>query len=217
MRPLLSILLLTLASLPALAGGKVESLGACTDTGVPEAVRQALEARGYRVTLDDGVTIDLWFRSQVPVAKSPDAAATAGADFSFERTTLIGVALYAKPAKDFRNQNIRPGAYTLRYELHPADGNHMGVAPARDFLLMVPAASDPGPDASLNYDQLIALSKKATGTNHPAPLDLAAPEAQSFPAVYENSEGHTLVAVKLKTASGDVPIALVLKGVSAVR
>ena len=213
MRPLLSMLLLTLASLPALAGGKVESLGACTDAGVPEAVRQALEVRGYRVTLDDGVTIDLWFRSQVPTAKSPDAA---GAAFSFERTALIGVALYAKPAKDFRNQNIRPGAYTLRYELHPADGNHMGVAPARDFVLMVPAASDPGPAASLNFDQLVALSKKATGANHPAPLNLAAPEAQSFPAVYENSEGHTLVAVKLKTASGDVPIALVLKGVSAV-
>ena len=42
-------------------------------------------------------------------------------------------------------QGIQPGLYTLRYELVPNDGNHLGVANSRDFGLLVRAADDPDP------------------------------------------------------------------------
>ena len=219
MRRFFSLLFVWLiaGSAVALGAGKLETTGACTSADVPEAVRKALEPRGYRVTLDDGNTIDLWFRSQLPAARSAESSETAGAVYSLPMSAFVGIAIYAKPAKDYRNQNIRPGAYTLRYALHPADGNHMGVAPSRDFVLMVPAASDPDPAASFKFEELVAMSKKAAGVNHPAPLDLAAPDsAQNFPSVFDDGEGHTVLAVKLKSPTGETPLALVVKGVSAV-
>ena len=42
--------------------GKVESLGALTDSSVADGVRTGLENKGYRITLDDGsVACELWF------------------------------------------------------------------------------------------------------------------------------------------------------------
>ncbi len=49
---------------------------------------------------------------------------------------------------DYRGQSLPPGVYTLRYQLLPQDGNHMGVAPNPDFLLASPAASDSRPEQS---------------------------------------------------------------------
>ena len=42
--------------------GKVESLGALTDSSVADSVRSGLENKGYRITLEDGsVACELWF------------------------------------------------------------------------------------------------------------------------------------------------------------
>ena len=47
--------------------GKVESIGALTDGAVPEAVRQALDAKGYRLTLDYPTpACELWIRKSIP-------------------------------------------------------------------------------------------------------------------------------------------------------
>src|SRR5256885_12271604 len=37
---------------------------------------------------------------------------------------------------------------SLRYEMQPNDGDHLGTAPTRDFLLALPAANDPDPNRS---------------------------------------------------------------------
>ena len=56
-------LFFSLAALCAAQAGKVETLGALTDSSVPEAVRNALDAKGYRVVVDDGsAACELWLR-----------------------------------------------------------------------------------------------------------------------------------------------------------
>jgi hypothetical protein len=206
---ILGVLLLSLIC--TAQNGKIENLGPLTETSVPDVVRQALESRGYRVLLDDGSTAcELWLRNNVPAqAKkdSPDVIYTQLAE-----STLVGVLRFPKAGRDFRGQAIPAGFYTLRYALIPNDGNHLGVSPTRDFLLLIPAASDTDPNASFKSQDLDALSRAATGTKHPGPLSLA-PPAGTAPVVSKDDEDHWIFSAAMKLASGEeLPFALVVKG-----
>lgn len=208
-------LLILVVSLAALAseGGKVENIGAFADQSAPEAVRKALAPNGYRVLLADGsAACEVWFRATVPTGKT-DAS---GAVYTMlPEGAFIGLITFPKAANDFRGQSIKAGTYTLRYAVHPTDGNHMGISPIRDFLLLVPVAADSNPEAALKFEDLVKLSAKASGTNHPAALSLASPEAgAAAPSVTTNEHNHTVFAAKLKTASGEIPIAFVVKGIA---
>lgn len=43
------------------------------------------------------------------------------------------------------------------------DGNHLGVAPNPDFLLVVPGASDGDPGATFKFQELATMSRKNDG------------------------------------------------------
>jgi hypothetical protein len=99
----------------------------------------------------------------------------------------------------------------VRYALHPADGNHLGISPIRDFLVMVPIADDKDPSARFKFEDLAKLSAKVAGTNHPAVLSLVTLEGQKqFPSVIENENAQTVLAVRL---TAELSIALIVKGV----
>ena len=111
---------------------------------------------------------------------------------------------------------VKPGTYTLRYQTIPQDGNHLGVSPSADFLLLVPAAADKNPDSLIEFQELIRLSKQASGTNHPNPLYLTVPA--SAPVFREAEAGHWALEAKTKAkpAGGgsetDFPLAIILIG-----
>src|SRR5439155_490958 len=152
----------------------IETLGPLTDTSVPDAVRQTLDSKGYRVLLDDNSpACELWLRKNVPAQPKKDSQDVIYTQLA--ESTFVGVLHFPKTASDFRGQAIPAGFYTLRYALIPNDGNHLGVAPNRDFLLLVPVASDADPNAIFKFQDLVALSRTATGTKHPGPLSLAQP------------------------------------------
>ena len=206
------VLFVSIFSLAA-DGGKVENVGAFADSNASEAVRKALAPAGYRVVLADGSeACQIWFRAVVPAGKTdaPGAVYTA-----FSESVFLGVIQFAKAANDFRGQSIKPGTYALRYAVHPSDGNHLGISPIRDFLLLVPIATDPNPDVSFKFEELAKMSAKAAGTNHPAILSMVTPEGTGAqPSVKTDEQNHTVFATKIKTASGEVPIALIVKGVA---
>jgi hypothetical protein len=195
---LLGVALSLAGSAPAGAAGKVEPLPAFAGPAAP-SVKQALEPAGYHVVLADGsAACDIWFRKDGP-GLAPSA--------------LVGVLTFPANTHDFRGQAIKAGSYTLRYGVMPSDGNHLGAAPTTDFLLLVPLAEDKDAGATPDFPALVALSAKAAGQNHPAPLNLAAaPDRKDLPAVAMDEYGHEVFYVKLKTAKGEVPIGLVVKG-----
>jgi hypothetical protein len=136
-------------------------------------VRAALASQAIQVKGPSGVLCDIWLRQNVPAAASP--AQTLGVVYSqIAPGTLVGAIRFPAQVVDFRNQKIKPGVYTLRYELNPVDGNHQGVAPDRDFLLLVPAASDTS-TATLEFNDLVKLSRLAAGTGHPSVWNLVDP------------------------------------------
>src|SRR5271167_3059447 len=156
-----------LSTLPAVA--QVSRVGAFSAAGASDKLKHAVEDKGYRVTLDDGWTAEFWFAKQLKAATKDVSGALypelANAEF-------VGAVNFAKGMTDFREQAIPAGVYTLRYQLLPQDGNHLGVAPNPDFLLAIPAASDPMPEQNLPFKKLVALSAQSTGTNHPAVIAL---------------------------------------------
>src|SRR4029077_858097 len=95
--------------------------GPLTDSSVPAAVRQILDAKGYRLTLDEPApACELWIRNSVPALPKKDGEGLAYPQLA--ESTLVGVIRFSQPAADFRGQRIRAGFYTLRYELIPNDG-----------------------------------------------------------------------------------------------
>jgi hypothetical protein len=195
--------------------GKVESIGPLTEAGASDAVTKVLEAKGYRIVLADGSEwCKIWLRDGVPSSGKTEVE---GALFpQLGESTLIGVISFSKPATDFRGQPVKPGLYTLRYELLPNDGNHLGVANSRDFALLVSAASDPDPAAQFKFNDLVELSRKATGSRHPGPMNLVQPDNDNVPAVSQDDQEHWIFASKLKMQSGEpLLFGLVVKGQAA--
>lgn len=206
------VLLVTLCAIAVGAQSnpsKPEQLPKLSDTHVADTIRNQLEPNGYRVVTPDG-PVDVWFRAQVPTGKNPEDGAIYDKLVS---STFVGVIQFAKDSRDYKGERIPAGIYTLRYQVQPNDGDHLGTAPTRDFLLVMPAESDTDPSATYTFEQMVKLSSRVNGSNkHPTPLNLVAPESKAFPIVYKDDEDHTILSVQLKTAAGPLPIALVVKG-----
>lgn len=214
MRPSLFLLAIPVLCLASLAQtGKVEPLGAMTTTGVSAPITQALDSQGHRLTQSDGTALcDIWLRKNVPARNTKDSGAVLYPELA--ESALVAVISFPQAAADFRGQPVAPGTYTLRYALMPDDGNHLGVAPDRDFLVLVRAADDSDPAAVFKFADLMSLSKKAMGSNHPGVFSLTESKAGSSPTLVKNAEDHWIFSgVIMKLDSGkDVPLSLIVKG-----
>lgn len=210
--PVVTGFILTLSLLCAAQNGKVESIGPLSDSAVPEAVRQILDLKGYRLTLDEpNAACEFWIRKSVPVQPKKDAEGVAYPELA--ESTLVGVIHFFQGAADFRGHQIPSGFYTLRYELMPDDGNHLGVAPNRDFLLLIPAQSDSDPSVSFKFQDLVRMSARTAGTRHPSPLNLAPAENAATGTVTKDDQDHWIFSAALKLApGGELPFALIVKG-----
>jgi len=201
-----------IASITALgADNKLEATGAYTDSAASDGLKKALDAKGWRISTADGVYCDVWLRTAIPAGKNE----TSGAAYtSVGDSTLIGVITFAKPTTDYRGQAIKAGSYTMRYAVHPADGNHLGISPIRDFLVMVPVAMDSNPDAQFKFEELMKMSTKVTGTNHPGVLSLTNPAgAPAAPKVESDENNRIVFSSSIKNQSGTtIPISFIVKG-----
>jgi len=109
---------------------------------------------------------------------------------------------------------VKPGTYTLRYAVHPADGNHLGISPIRDFLVLVPVAMDQNPEAQPKFEELMKMSPKSTGTNHSGVISLVQTEGAT-PAKIQQEGSHVIFVAKLKSQTGsEIPIAFIVKGIA---
>ena len=154
-----SLSLLVFSGALAFAQYKMEPAGA-PPTDLASAFASAVEQKGVKILGADGsVYCEVWFRTQVPAgAKSTDDAVT----LSIPQGAFLGVIRFAGPAQDRRGQPLKAGTYTLRYSQYPVNGDHQGVAPQRDFAVLVRAGDDSDPKATPGFDALVALSVKAS-------------------------------------------------------
>src|SRR5271167_713683 len=189
--------LLACIAASASVAAQVQRIGALPAAGASDELRHAVEDKGYRVTLDDGWTADFWFAPKIKAATKdvPGALYPELANGEF-----VGVVSLPKGMNDFRGQTIPTGVYTLRYQLLPQDGNHLGVSPNPDFLLAIPVASDRSPEQRYLYKKLIALSALSTGTGHPAVIALDS--AGDPESVVKDAQNLTVFTFALTTSAG---------------
>ena len=203
MKQLLPLALLS-ASL-ASAQYKMEP-GGVPPTELPPAFAATLQPQGVTILGPGGSPYcEVWFVAKAAAGpKSTDDTVT----LSIPQGTLLGVIRFAGPAQDRRGQPLKAGTYTLRYSQYPVNGDHQGVAPQRDFALLVRIADDTDPAAAPAYPALVALSAKASGTPHPAVLSIWSSTSDKFPNLSKQGD-HDWV---LDTKMGGVPLSIIVAG-----
>lgn len=197
---------------PAQETCKAEALDALPASDLPKPLADMLQPQGSRL-VDGGATIaEVWLRKDIPT----QGGGAGSADVlygSLAVGTFVGAIHFPQQAADYRGQTIKPGFYALRYALIPQDGNHMGVNPSRDALLLTLPAADTELAKALSIEEMIKLSRQASGTPHPGLLLLApAGGGESLPAASKDDMGHWNLVLKGHRSSGDFPIAITLVG-----
>lgn len=138
---------------------------------------KALATPGWQVGGKDGAICRVWF------AKAPDVqqsfSPTSSVKFPFKAGAFVGVLEVMEGGEftDFRQLELAPGLYTLRYAQQPQDGNHIGTSTLFDFLLVVQANADKSPGTLNTLDELVELATEAGGASHPAFLALRPAES----------------------------------------
>jgi hypothetical protein len=191
----------------AKAAMKVEVLKEAPPVALGETVRGVLSAQGYRIFDDSGNPfVDVWLRKSIPSTAKP-AGPKGTIQFPFlTEGELLGACQFATEGRDYRDQEIPKGSYTLRYGLQPVNGDHLGVSPFRDYALLLPAAKDQLLELPPRK-QLEERSAEAAGTSHPAVfmlLSSPAEELKKAPTMIHDSEKNTW--------SATLPMNLLVKG-----
>lgn len=185
---------------------KAEPAGA-PPAEVAPAIAAVLQKTGTKITNSGATYCEIWFRTDKPSGpKSSEENIT----LALPPGALLGVIRFAGNGADRRGQTIKAGVYTLRYGIMPVNGDHQGAAPQRDFLLMTPAADDKDLNSTPNFEALVAMSRKASGTPHPAVLSCWKPDAPQ-PGFTKQNETDWV----LQTKFDDTPIAIILIGVAS--
>src|SRR5437867_12410574 len=195
-----------LAAAAALAQYKNEPAGAPPAELAP-AISQALDQHGTKIVGSNGaVFCEVWFRSAISGgSKSSEEGVTLPA---IPHGTLLGAIRFPGPGADRRGQTIKPGVYTLRYSLQPLNGDHLGVSPQRDFLVMARAADDQDVNATPDFDTLMGLSRKASGTPHPAVLSIWGAGASDAAGFAKQGDADWVLTTKI----GSTPVSVILIG-----
>lgn len=208
---LTSVLLTTVLAQAPLAGTVQKS-------PVPDALAPAVAARlgteGVRVDVNKGAaTLDFWWVSALPVKAGGASASWA----DVEEGSLVGAVSISSDFRDIRGRVIKQGTYTLRYGIQPQNGDHLGVSPFREFLLLSPASVDTDP-APKGHDGTIEMSKHSIGGSHPGVWSLDPPvAAQSVLSTHKTEFGHDAIVMQVPVSrdgkpSGSLRFGLVLIG-----
>jgi hypothetical protein len=125
-----------------------------------DPVKGLMAEGGQLVTIGD-TKIEFWWVKSLPLAAGSADPATWK---EVTEGTTVGAVKLSAPHDDIRGRHIRAGVYTLRYGIQPNNGDHLGVSPFRDFLLLAPATLDKDP-APIEHEPLADMSGKSIGSS----------------------------------------------------
>jgi hypothetical protein len=167
------------------------------------AVRTVLAGKAMQVFDDKGKLLcTVWARKALETKATADQA-KAGLKYShLEVTTLVGAVQFPSTFTDYRKQKIKPGVYTLRLGIQPADGDHTGSAPFNEFCLLSPAGADASPDV-MKAKELHKLSNKSTTRKHPGVMLLFPNKAPAEkPVIQKKPKDHFVLSFRVPATAG---------------
>jgi len=184
---------------------RVSSLAEKPPADLEPTIASLLQASGVKAVVGEG-TLDIWFVQSIT---------SDGGWSGVESGTLVGAIRVTGPFKEIRGKVVAPGVYTLRYGQQPQNGDHLGISPYRDFLLLSPASADKDPKV-LGFDGVVALSKQVIGTSHPASLSIDPPEDApgAVLSAYKNDSGLDGIVLEVpRKPAGTIKFGLIVSGV----
>ena len=159
-----------------------------------------LQKNAVQLLSGDKPVLEFWLVSELPLTSKP-AAPAKGLD-AVKQTTLLGAVSVGQAMRDYRDDELAAGVYTMRLALQPQDGNHLGTSEFAWFAALSPAKLDTKPDGVADYKALVKLSSQETATDHPVILSLRPASSTEAPKLNEPAPEHKSVRVKVPAKAG---------------
>ena len=220
--PMVLSLLLPLAAPTPGSGAeiKLKFLDKAPPTELGESIRAHLQSKAVQLLDGEKAVYEFWFARELTLTKKP--ASPAKVMEGLPAAALIGAVSVPKSIRDYRDDELAGGVFTMRFALQPQDGNHLGTSEYPYFAVLVPAKSDATLNGIADYKPLVKASSKPTSTDHPVILSLrpASGAAADIPQLSEPAAEHKALRVRLPgkisgtTESVAIPFELVYDGVA---
>ena len=162
-----------------------------------EPIRALLQPKAIQLLEGDKPVLELWLVKELTLQAKPSSPATTMD--ALKQATVLAAVDVPNARKDYREDQIAKGVYTLRYALQPQDGNHLGTAEFTYFGVLVPAKSDKAADGIKDYKALVSASSKETSTDHPMIISLRPVNSVEgeFPKLSEPAPEHKAIRVRI--------------------
>jgi hypothetical protein len=186
-----------------------------TDKDPPQelsgSIRALLQSRAVQLFESDKPAYEFWLVKELPLQSKP--ASTLKALDAVKQTTLLGAVNVPADRRDYRDDELRAGVYTMRLGLQPQDGNHLGTAEFLYFSVLISPEHDTKPEGITDYKPLVKASSRETSTDHPVILSLrpASSGEGELPTLVEPAPDHKSVRVKVPAKAGDDKTSLVFE------
>ena len=167
------------------------------------SIRAKLQTRAVQLLDGEKPVYEFWFSAEVPLQSKP---ASAGKSLdAIKQATLLGAVAVSRDQRDYRDDELRAGVYTMRFALQPQDGNHLGTSEFNYFAVLTPAKIDNKLDGISDYKALVKASSKETSTDHPVILSLrpASSDQGDVPQLNTPVPEHKSVRVKVPAKAGE--------------
>jgi len=161
------------------------------------SIRAKLRTKAVELLDGENPVYGFWLSAELPLQSKPASAGKA-LD-AIKQATLLGVVAVSRDQRDYRDDELRAGIYTMRFALQPQDGNHLGTSEFNYFAVLTPAKMDNKLDGISDYKALVKASSKETSTDHPVILSLrpASSDQGALPQLNAPAPEHKSVRVKV--------------------
>jgi hypothetical protein len=214
--PLIALALFQSSMVEGAAGElKVQAADTPPPAQAGETLQKAVQPKSIQVLAGDKIIYEFWLRSEIPLKGPPESPGKV--IDQIRETTFIGLVQVGPGQRDYKDNEINPGLYTMRVAWQPEDGDHLGTSEYPFFAVLVPASADTSVDGITRYRALVKTSGKGTPTEHPVVLSLRPMETTDgqFPQLREPAPDRKSVQVQTSgKASAPSPITfeIVVKG-----
>src|SRR5204863_4379259 len=117
------IILMVAATAAHAADVKLKSADLPPPKGVDASIQKLLQPKAIQLVEGDKPAFQFWLVNELPLQSKP--ASPAKALDAVKQPTLLGVVSVGSPQRDYRDDELAVGVYTMRFALQPQDGNHL--------------------------------------------------------------------------------------------
>src|SRR5262245_11810815 len=172
------------------------------------SIRAKLQTKAVQLLDGEKPVYEFWFSAELPLQSKP--ASVGKALDALKQAVLLGAVAVSRDQRDYRDDELHAGVYTMRFALQPQDGNHLGTSEFNYFAVLTPAKIDNKLDGISDYKTLVKASSKETSTDHPVILSLrpTSPDPGDVPQLNTPAPEHKSIRVKVPAKTGEEKVSI---------